>query len=116
MRVREVVVPGELDQPANRGRGLEVLEAQGLFGLADVGVGLLEDREEQVVLAAEVVVQQALVDAGALGDALDPRTAEPGLRELGDRRIQDGLLGAVGIAGASLRQRDRKRRHACIIH
>ena len=39
-------------------------------------VGALEHGEEEVLLAAEIVVEHALVGAGALGDAVDARAAQ----------------------------------------
>lgn len=60
--MREVVLPGEFRQPADRLRRRHVDQVQLLFRLADVGVGLLQHRQEQVVLAGEVVVDEPLVD------------------------------------------------------
>ena len=84
--MREVVAPGEGDQAADRLERVARLEVQLALGVADVGVGLLEDGEEQLVLAGEVVVDEPLVDAGALGDRVHARAAEAVRGELGRRR------------------------------
>ena len=60
------------DTPSTGGRSVE---AQLLLFAADVFVGPLEHGEEQVLLAAEVVVEHPLVGPGARGDAVDPRAA-----------------------------------------
>jgi hypothetical protein len=98
LRVLQVVVPGERDQLANRLDRVDLVEVQPLLGFADVGVGALEHREEQVVLAAEVVVDEALVQARALGDAVHARAGQAAGGELVARRREDGELRAVGIA------------------
>ena len=100
--MREVVAPGEGDQAADRLERIARLEVQLALGGADVGVGLLEDGEEELVLAGEVVVDELLVDAAALGDRLHARAAEAVAGELGHRRAQDLLARAVGIARADL--------------
>jgi hypothetical protein len=50
--------------------------------LANVAIGLLQHGLEQLLLVLEVVVDQALVQAGALGDAVHARAAEAELGEL----------------------------------
>ena len=84
----KVVAPGEGHQALDRLQRVGRLEKELALGVADVGIGLLEDGEEQLVLAIEVVVDQPLVDAGALGDRLDPRAAEAVRGELGRRRAR----------------------------
>jgi hypothetical protein len=98
--VRQVVLPGEFGQPANGLGGRHVGQVQLLLGGTDVGVGGFEHGEEELVLAGEVVVDQALVQAGALGHAVHARTGQPVLRKLVARGQQDDLLRAVGIACA----------------
>jgi hypothetical protein len=73
---------------------------QRLLGLADVEVGGLQHGQEQAVLVLEVVVDEPLVDPRALGDALHARAAQAMLGKLVARGVQDGLLGAVGVARA----------------
>ena len=115
-RVREVVAPSEDDQALDRLHRSQGFEMQFALGSADVGVGLLEDGEEQLVLALEVVVDELLVDAGALGDRLDPGAAEAVGRELGRRRGEDFLLRAIGVARADFYDVGGAGGHAGIIH
>ena len=114
--MREVVAPGELDQRPDRLQRIARLEMQLALGVADVGVGLLEDGEEELVLAGEVVVDELLVDAAALGDLFHARAAEAVAGELGHRRAQDFLARAVGIARAEFDDGARPGSHAAIIH
>ena len=95
----EVILPGEFSQPPDRLGRRHVTQVQPGFRFTDVGVGLLQHRQKQLVLAFEVV-EQALVDVGALGNAVHPRTAQAVLRKLVAGGQQDGLLRAVGIARA----------------
>jgi hypothetical protein len=48
-----------------------------------------EDRVEQLVLVAEVGVQQRLVAAREVGDAVDSCAGDAPGRELGRRRLED---------------------------
>ena len=50
-----------------------------------------EDRPQHVVLRREVVVEQAVRDAGVLGDVADARTVVPALGEHADRGVEDQL-------------------------
>ena len=68
--------------------------------------GALEDRDEQVVLAAEVEVDGAGGDAGGARDVGDLGVEEAALGEDVDRGAQDrvalGELGAVGPAASGV--------------
>ena len=86
------------------------------LGFANIAVGLLEHGKKELVLAAEVVVDQPLVDAGALGDAVDARAAEPALGELVHRRGENLLLGAVGVTRARVSDSSGGVGHGQIIH
>ena len=57
--------------------------------------GALEDRFRQPVLAAEVVVQQRLVDARLGGDVLHARAGGAAADEHGVRRVEDPLFGVA---------------------
>ena len=81
---------------------------QGLFGPADVGIHPFQHSQEEVVLVAEVVVDQALVHAGAFGNAVDPPPRETELRELFPRGDEDRLLRPVCVALADLGSRRGK--------
>ncbi len=94
----EEVVPGELHQALQCRARRQVLEPQAALGVADMGIAVLERRQEQAVLVAEVVIQHALVRAGALGDAVHARAPQAVARELVQRRVEDALARAVGVA------------------
>src|ERR1700674_4945779 len=64
---------------------------------ADGGVATFENRDIKGLLVAEVVVQHALVDAGAVGDVVDPGAFVPPLRELLHRRGQDCRTGGLRV-------------------
>jgi hypothetical protein len=72
----------------------------GLAG-ADVAVGVEQHPAVQRLLVADVVVEHALVGAGARGNAVDARALEAVLDELLSGRDQDVLLGAAGVARAA---------------
>ena len=93
-----VVVERQLGEPADRGGGVEVVDLDRLLGGADRGVGALEHRHEQPLLAAEVVVEHPLGRAGPGGDLVDPRAGEPLVGELAGRDVEDLPPGAVGVA------------------
>ncbi len=95
--VLQVVVPGEAHQPLQRRARLQMVEIQLLLGGADVDIGLFQDGLEQPLLAFEVVVDHALVGFRLLGDHVDPRAAQPVLREFALCRRQDARLGRLGI-------------------
>ena len=67
-------------------RELRPLDA---LGLADELLpARAEDRLEHLLLGAEVVVEQAVRDAGLLGDVADPRPVEAVSREDANRRLE----------------------------
>jgi hypothetical protein len=78
--------------------GRQVGQVQLLFGLADLQVGLLQHGRNSLSLSVEVVVDQALVERGALGDALHARAAQAVFGELVACGLQDGGLGPVRVA------------------
>jgi hypothetical protein len=98
LRVLEIVVPGEYHQSADCLRRIDLGQVQRLLGLADVLVGGLEHGAEQFVLAAEVVIQHALVGAGQCRDAVDPRTTQTDTRELGLGGGEDARARLLGVA------------------
>src|ERR1700730_3750559 len=63
----------------------------------DSGVATFENRDIKGLLVAEVVVEHALVDAGAVGDVVDPGAFVPPLRELLHRRDQDCRTGGLRV-------------------
>src|SRR5262249_55195967 len=86
-----------LDEPAGGGDGVETRYIEGLLGLADDGVGTFERRGEQLLLAAEVVVDHPLRRPGTCGDLVDasPRVADAG--ELGRRHLANVGAGTGGV-------------------
>ena len=96
--VVEVVVEGQLGEPAHRHDRVDVVDLQLLLGLADAAVGVLQHGQVELLLAAEVVVDHPLGGAGALGDLVDPgaRVARLG-EDLGGDGQQLGAR-ALGIA------------------
>src|SRR5512134_2246152 len=101
----EVVAPGELDQPRDRLDRRRVEEAQRLLCGADAGVRMLQHREEEALLVAEVVVEHPLVRAGPARDAVDSRAPEPEARELLRGGVEDAAARALGVARAGLARR-----------
>jgi|GEM_PF-6897714 hypothetical protein len=68
-------------------------------GLSEGGFDdAVEDRVEQRVLAAEVVVDLRLVGPGRPGDTVDPRSSDPAGRELLRRRVEQALPGRFRIS------------------
>src|SRR6185436_10629485 len=94
----QVVVPGERDQALHSLARVQVAQAQARFGAPDMLVARLENREKKRLLVAVVVVQHAFVGAGALGDAVYSRPAEPEAREFAGRSAQDAILVALRVA------------------
>ena len=84
--------------------GTELVRSRGEhLGQQLVRVGRrLDGGEEQLVLAAEVVVHERRVDAGVGRDAADRRAVEPALGERRPGGGQDGVPG-VGVAGPPAR-------------
>jgi hypothetical protein len=80
-----------LDRPQPLELGLVLAPAQAL-------VDALLHREVQALLAAEIVEDQALGDARAARDALDAAARVAAGGELAQRRLQDLLARAGGVA------------------
>ena len=99
----DVVVVGELDDAAHRVHRRQVVEVELAFGLADLGVHVLEHREVELLLAAEVVVDQRARGVGARGDGVHARALEAARGELVDGRGDDA--GAVGLGRLGLAHR-----------
>jgi hypothetical protein len=72
-------------------------------------VRLLQHREVQALLAAEVVVDHPLAGLRERGDLVDARTGQPLLAELRGGDLQDVGLGALRIVGAGRLLRRRLR-------
>jgi len=72
-RIAEEVIPGEVDQPLDRLGRIEMFEVEPALLGADFFVGAFEHLEIEVLLVADVIIQHALVGAGAGRDPVDPR-------------------------------------------
>jgi len=75
-----------------------MLQLQGLLGITNISIGCLEYGKKEIVLAAEIMVEHAFVDTRPQGDAINPRTTQAKLRELGLSRIENARTGAHRIA------------------
>ena len=104
--VVDVVVEGELGEPAHRDDRVDVVDLQLLLGLADAAIGVLQDGQVQLLLAAEVVVDHPLRGARALGDLVDPGA---GVARFGEDLGGDGEHLGAGALGVALQFRFRLR-------
>ena len=98
--VAQIVGPGEGDEGRERGLGVHRVEVELRLGGADIAIGVLEHRPEEIVLVLEIVVDHPLVGLGASRDGIDPRAGEAKPGELGPGGHEDARLGGVGIAAA----------------
>src|SRR5262245_51090967 len=89
----QVVVHGELHDALERLGRIGEIEVERALGPPHVAVDGLEYRDEQLLLAAEVIVNHALVRARSTRDQVDARAAEPALREHLHRRLQNRVAG-----------------------
>ena len=94
----------------DRGDRVDVIDLQLLLGLADAAVGVLEDGEVELLLAAEVVVDHPLRRARALGDVVDPRARVARLRRTPPWRRPAARLGCARrrAESGSARGQDRE--------
>jgi hypothetical protein len=68
------------------------------FGKAHLGVGHLEDGDEQLFLRVEVIEDQPLGDVGARGDRVGVAAKQAIFGELGKRNFQDLTFGPFPVA------------------
>ena len=110
--VLEVVVVGEFDDATDRLRRREVVEIERVLRLADLGVHLLQHREVELLLAAEVVVDQCARGVGPRRDRVHARALEAARGELVGRRLDDARpvrLRRLGLRMARSRAEDSVR-------
>ena len=81
----------------------QMVEIELRLGLADPGVHVLEHRDVELLLAAEVVVDERPGGMGARGDRIHARPLEAARRELVDRGLDDAR--PVGLRGLGLAHR-----------
>lgn len=74
-RMLEKITPGEECQFADAFLRAAVADMQRAFGGADADIGFLEHSEVELLLVAEIMIEHALVGAGALGDRIDASPA-----------------------------------------
>ena len=96
--VIEVMVEGQLGEPAHRDHRIDVVDLQPLLGLADAAVGVLQHRHVQLLLAAEVVVDHPFGGARPLGDLVDPSARITRLGEHLGRHGEQFRASALRIA------------------
>ncbi len=101
--VIEVVVVGELDDAPDRLRRLQMVQVEEALGMADLGVHMFQHRQVQLLLAAEVVVDQRARRVRARGDGVHAGALEAARGEFVDRRLHDA--GAVGFRRLGLAHR-----------
>ena len=69
-----------------------------LFGGANADIGSLDHLLEQLLLAAEIVIDHALVGLGPKRNGINPRAAQPFACKFHSRRIENALAGLFSIA------------------
>ena len=84
-----------------------------LSALANIAVGVFEHGEEQVLLAAEVMVDHLLIGFGAAGDCVYAGAGEPVTGEFDFGGVEDALPGRFGVANPGLRARGPSRFSVC---
>src|ERR1700733_12217298 len=97
IRMRLVMVEGELSELSDRRDRVEVIDVELRLDIAEQRIDPLQGRDEELLLAAEVVVDHPLRGARLGGDLVDPRSGKPVADELPDRDIEDFLAGEIGI-------------------
>jgi hypothetical protein len=82
----------------HRFHGRYAVQIQRAFGLVECAERVLEYRREKLFLAAEVVIEHALVRLCAPRDLIDARSEEPSICELLRGRQQDTATRAFRIS------------------
>ncbi|MCY1174791.1 hypothetical protein D9M73_150030 [compost metagenome] len=99
--VAHIIVPDECHQFAQGLLRVGEVEAQLRFGLVEAGIDVLQHTDEQLFLAAEVVIDHPVVGLGQCGDLLDAPTSEAFLAEDLHCGLENIVPGAVGLLGAN---------------
>ena len=94
------MVEGELDQPAQRRHGRQILQVLLGLDLAHAAVRVFQHRQVQALFAAEVVVNHALAGARGGRNLVDARAAQPLVGKLCRRHLQDAGHGTGRVVGA----------------
>ena len=92
-------VEGELDEVSQRVPRLHAVELELLLGGAGLSVGLLQDREIELLLRRKVVIDHALVDGRAIRDVvgLGSLVALVGELAVATRMIRARVARASGV-------------------
>jgi len=99
--VLEVVGVGELHDATDRVHRGKVIQIETALRLADVRVDLLQHGQVDLLLAAEVVVDECARGVGPGRDRVHARALEPARGELLESRAEDAgpvRLGSLGLA------------------
>ena len=105
VRMRLMVVDGDLGDATQRGDRVGIVHPDVAFGRADPGVGPLQHRDVELLLAAEVVIDHAFGRPRQRGDVIDPRPVVAAGGELGRRDVEDLGPGPGGVANPVGRRR-----------
>jgi hypothetical protein len=97
VRVRFVVVERQLAQLPDRLGRVEVLDVQLALQGTDSGVRPLQDRDVELFLAAEVVVDHPLGGTGLRGDLVHPGAGVPLVGELVGGHGENLGAGSIGV-------------------
>ena len=114
MRARVVEI--EFHQPLNGHAGLKVVEVERLFLAAQAGVNPLQHGQVEALLAAEVVVDHALVGFGVLGDLVYPPAKQPLGGEFVLCRLENGLPRLVRVPAAAVALCFLRHRPSCSLN
>ena len=98
--VLDVVVPDEGHHVLQGLQRFLEVQLELAFGFVELLVGMLQHADEQAFLAAEVVVEHAVVGFGLAGNALDPATGITVAGEHLHRRLENACSGLVGLLGS----------------
>src|SRR3546814_13759181 len=79
------------------------LEVEFALGFSNLRVGAFEDRQIEVLLVADMVVDHALVGASRLGDAVDAGAAEAVAGEFLGRGLEDAQPHPLRVALPAVR-------------
>src|SRR5437660_580293 len=92
------MVKGQLGKRAYRGDRIQVIDIELPLGVPGRRVGTFQDRDVQLFLACEVVIDHPLRGARSGSDLVDPRSRVAVRGELGERHVQDLLTRSLRVA------------------
>src|ERR1700683_2450784 len=98
------IADGEFDQPPHPGDWRQAADIKLTLFAADVQIGVLEEREPERLLVAEVVVEHPLADASPCGDLVHSGAGEALRSKFRRRRRQYSATCRVRLATAQSRR------------